>query len=52
MNERIITDTSNIFSIDYGDLIVADGRHYRVTGHERERRFGATSDQLENNVNY
>jgi len=40
MKERIVTDTSNIFNIDYGDLILAGGRHYRVTGHERERRFG------------
>lgn len=40
MRERIFTDTSDIFSIDYGDIILANGRHYRVTGHERERRFG------------
>ena len=40
MKERIITDTSNFFSIDYGDIISVDGKRYRVTGHERERRFG------------
>lgn len=40
MEERIITDTSNFFSIDYGDIILIDDERYRVTGHERERRFG------------
>jgi len=40
MKERIITDTSNFFSIDYGDIIAIDDEKYRVTGHERERRFG------------
>lgn len=40
MNERIITDTSNFFTIDYGDIIIIDGERFRVTGHERERRFG------------
>lgn len=40
MHERIITDTSNFFSIDYGDIIVIDEEKYKVTGHERERRFG------------
>jgi serine/threonine protein kinase len=40
MPERIITDTTNFFSIERGDVIAIDGRYYRVTGHERERRFG------------
>ena len=40
MNERIITDTTNFFSIDYGDIIVTGNSKYRITGHERERRFG------------
>jgi hypothetical protein len=40
MEQRFFTDTSNVFSIDYGDVILVDGKHYRVTGHERERRFG------------
>ena len=40
MKEREFTDTSNFFSIDYGDIIVVDGKRYRVTGHEREYRFG------------
>lgn len=40
MKERLITDTSNFFSIDYGDIIVVDNKKYKVTGHERERRFG------------
>ncbi len=40
MNQRLVTDTSNFFTIDYGDIIVVDEKKYRVTGHERERRFG------------
>ena len=40
MKERFITDTTNFFSIDRGDIIFIGGKHYRVTGHERERRFG------------
>lgn len=40
MNARVFTDTSNVFSIDYGDVILVNGKHYKVTGHERERRFG------------
>lgn len=40
MKERIITDTSNFFSIDRGDIIYVGGKYYRVTGHEREHRFG------------
>ena len=40
MKERIITDTTNFFSIERGDIIVVEGKYYRVTGYERERRFG------------
>ena len=40
MSERLVTDTSDFFSIDYGDIILVEGKKYRVTGHERERRFG------------
>ena len=40
MAERIVTDTTDFFSIDYGDVIMIDGKSYRVTGHERENRFG------------
>ena len=40
MKERVITDTSNIFTIDRGDILDIDGKRYMVTGHERERRFG------------
>ena len=40
MNERLITDTTNFFSIDRGDIISAGGKQYRVTGHEHEFRFG------------
>jgi len=40
IKKRLITDTSNIFEIDRGDVIVIDGSKYLVTGHERERRFG------------
>ena len=40
MRERIFTDTSNFFGIDYGDMIHVGGRHYLIKGHEREERFG------------
>ena len=38
--DRIFTDTTNFFSIDYGDIIVVEGRRYLIKGHEREDRFG------------
>jgi len=37
---RVFTDTTEIFSIDYGDIIRVGEKHYRVIGHEREYRFG------------
>ena len=40
MEGRLITDTTEIFSIDYGDVIQIGEKSYTVTGHERERRFG------------
>jgi hypothetical protein len=40
MKERVFTDTTNIFSIDYGDIIKIGGKRYLVKGHEREERFG------------
>ncbi|MBN1849943.1 MAG: protein kinase [Deltaproteobacteria bacterium] len=40
MEQRQFTDTSNVFSIDYGDVILVNGKRFQVTGHERERRFG------------
>lgn len=33
-------DISDFFSIDCGDEIEIGGRIYRITGHEKERRFG------------
>ena len=40
MEDRVVTDTTNFFSIDYGDVIHVDQNRYKITGHERERRFG------------
>jgi len=40
MSEKIFTDTTDFFSIDYGDMIQIDGGQYLVKGHEREERFG------------
>ena len=40
MGGRRVTDTTEIFSIDYGDIIQIGEKSYTVTGHERERRFG------------
>ena len=40
MPERVITDTTDFFSIDYGDMIQIGGGQYLVKGHEREERFG------------
>lgn len=40
MAGRLFTDTTEIFSIDRGDVIELSGRCYRVTGHEHESRFG------------
>jgi len=37
---RRITDTTEFFSIDFGDIIQLGEKHFQITGHERERRFG------------
>lgn len=41
MTKKIVTDTTDFFSIDYGDVIALDDKQYSVTGIERERRFGS-----------
>jgi len=38
--DRIFTDTTNFFAIDYGDIIEVEGKRYLIKGHEREERFG------------
>lgn len=40
MKAQPITDTSDFFSIDCGDIIMVGSRCYKILGHERERRFG------------
>lgn len=40
MEGRLITDTTEFFSIERGDVIQIGGKRYTVTGYERERRFG------------
>ncbi len=40
MRERIFTDTTNIFAIDYGDIVQIKDKKYLIKGHEREERFG------------
>ena len=40
MEGRVFTDTTEFCSIDWGDIIQVGEKRYRVTGHERERRFG------------
>jgi serine/threonine protein kinase len=40
LSARVITDTTEIFEIDRGDIIRIGDRLYSVKGHERERRFG------------
>ena len=37
---RTSGDITDFFKIDYNDEIEIGGRTYRVTGHEKERRFG------------
>ncbi|MBR9980934.1 MAG: serine/threonine protein kinase [Desulfatitalea sp.] len=38
--ERVFTDTTEFFAIGPGDVILVGGKRYRVTGEEREYRFG------------
>lgn len=40
MTNKVFTDTSDIFAIDYGDIIQVGGKKFIVKGHEREERFG------------
>jgi len=40
LEQRVITDTTQCLSIDYGDIIQVGEKLYKVTGHEREERFG------------
>ena len=40
MEGRLFTDTTEIFSIDYGDVIQIGEKRFTVIGHEHERRFG------------
>ena len=40
MAGRLFKDTTEFFSIDYGDVIQIGEKRYKVTGYERERRFG------------
>jgi serine/threonine protein kinase len=40
VEDRVFTDTTEFCSIDCGDIIQVGEKRYRVTGHERERRFG------------
>ncbi len=40
MGGRQITDTSEFFSIDFGDVVQLGRKRFQITGHERERRFG------------
>ncbi|MFZ5563533.1 MAG: protein kinase [Thermodesulfobacteriota bacterium] len=37
---KIVSDTSDFFSIDSGDELVVEGRRYEILGHARELRFG------------
>ncbi|MFH1138145.1 MAG: hypothetical protein V1816_18900 [Pseudomonadota bacterium] len=37
---RFFTDTSNIFGIDYNDVLLLETGAYLIRGHEREGRFG------------
>ncbi len=40
MKEQIYTDTTNFFTIDYGDIVKIGDRRFMIKGHEREERFG------------
>ena len=37
---RVITDTSDFFKVDYGDVVILEGRPYFIRNYEREGRFG------------
>ena len=40
MAGRLFTDTTEFFNIEYGDVIQIGEKHFTITGHERESRFG------------
>lgn len=40
MPQRVFTDTTDIFAIDYGDIVQIGSQKYLIKGHEREARFG------------
>ena len=44
--KKPITDTTELFSIDDGDVIMVGNRCYEVTGHAREIRFGLDEPKL------
>ena len=46
MTGRVFSDTTNFVSIDYGDEILINGKLYRITGHEREQRFGMSEPKF------
>lgn len=46
MESRLFIDTSDFFSINVGDVIQIGKKRYRVTGYERERRFGISDPKL------
>ncbi len=37
---RVVTDTTNFFLLDVGDILLLEQSAYLITGHEREGRFG------------
>ena len=39
-DHRIVTDTSDFFKIEAGDILYNDAGAYLITGHEHEGRFG------------
>ncbi|MBF0224619.1 MAG: protein kinase [Desulfobacterales bacterium] len=40
MADRIITDTSDFFTIGQGDILSINNKYYKITGHAKEMRFG------------
>jgi len=46
MRERLFTDTTNFFSIDYGDIILLREKQFAVKGHQHEGRNGLEDPKL------
>ncbi len=42
---RIYSDTSDFYQIDYGDVVILEGRPYLIRNNEREGRFGIDEQQ-------